>query len=71
MTYQAPPAPVLRDMGKYEECLADARAWYRRARDAPPAERDAARREYERALQRARDVGARLARELGAAAHAA
>lgn len=71
MTRQALPAPVLREMGKYEECLAEVRGWYRRVKDAPPAQRDAARREYERALQRARDLGARLARELDDAAHAA
>lgn len=71
MARQAPPVPVLREMGEYEECLAEARRLYQRVKDAPAAGREEARREYERALQRAREVGARLARDLDRAAHAA
>ena len=71
MTRQAPPAPVLREMGEYEECLAEAQRLYKRVKDAPAREREGARRDYERALQRAREVGAQLARDLHRAAHAA
>jgi hypothetical protein len=71
MTRTAPPAPVLQKMGKYEECLAEAQRLYKRVKSAPAAERDAARRDYEAALQRARELGAVLARELDRAAHAA
>ena len=69
------PAPkhVLDEMGAYETCLADARRLYRRAMNAPPSERAAAKRDYERALSRARELGARLTRDLNDAArgHAA
>jgi len=63
------PRHVLDEMGGYEVCLADARRLYRRIRDAPPGERPAAQREYARAIARAREVGARLTRDLDA--HAA
>lgn len=66
------PRFVLVEMGEYEKVLADARAMYRRVRDASSApEREAAQRAYNDALQKARLIGARLAKELDGAARAA
>lgn len=64
------PRFVFEEMGDYEVCLAEVQRLYKRLRNASPSERDAAQREYDHALQRARDLGARLARELNAAAAA-
>lgn len=62
------PRFVLQEMGDYEACLAEAQRLYKRVKNARAgAEREAAQREYDRALQRARELGARLARELDAA----
>jgi len=66
------PRFVLVEMGAYEECLAEARVAYRRARDAHTGpEREAAQREYAAALAKARLMGARLSREMHSAARAA
>lgn len=69
------PRFVFEEMSDYEASLADAQRLYKRVRNAAPGhEREAAQREYDRALQRARELGARVARDLSLAsgrAHAA
>lgn len=71
MPRHASHPPLHRQMGEYEETLADAQRLYKRMTRVPTAERAAAKRDYEHALQRARELGARVARELDRHAHAA
>lgn len=52
-----PPPSVSRAMGAYEESLSEVQHAYRRLAGAKGAARDAAQREYERALERARALG--------------
>ncbi len=61
------PRFVFEEMGDYEVSLAELQRLYKQLRAAAPEERPAAQRDYERALQRARDLGARVARDLDAA----
>ena len=47
-------------LGEYEESLVEAQRLYRRVVNAQGGEREAAQREYDAALRKAREVAARL-----------
>lgn len=47
-------------MGEYEACLADVQRAYRRVLAARGAARATAQREYERAMEAARELGGRV-----------